>query len=349
MPQGPRIGRRRLLALAAGSGAVAAGGLVTPASAEEPIEPNPQAVYVTETGHHISGRILDWWLQYGRESAIGWPITEPLNYGREQLQYFERGALLTDAWTRDPLGVIPLNLGTAWALQQVSADQPHDYGWWFPQTKRGVHPVFWEPFREGGGVFAFGFPVLWGAETTSGLRQVFSRSIWRDTSQGLVQDPVGTYVAELRGVSTAPVRQSVVAPPYDAAHWPTRSVYPSKRRAEVDLTRQVTTFFADDQPVYQALISTGLPPDFTPPGDFEIFWRIERARLISNGSTVKTYDVPNVLHVQYFTQSWIGFHYAYWHDAFGSVYSAGCVNMRLHDSQWAWDFCANGTPVTVHH
>ena len=349
MPHGPRIGRRRMLALAAGSGAVAAGGLVSSASADESFESQTQTVYVPETGHHMSGRILDWWLQYGRESSIGWPVTEPLEFGRERLQYFERGALLTDAWSRDPLAVIPLNLGTAWALQQESADQPHEYEWWFPETRRGVHAAFWEPFREGGGVYAFGFPVLWGAATTSGFRQVFSRSLWTDTSQGLVAEPVGEYVARARGVSMARVRQSRDAPRYEAAYWPERPVYGSDRRAEVDLTRQVTTFFADDQPVYQALISTGLPPDFTPPGDFEIFWRIERARLISNGSTLKTYDVPNVLHVQYFTESWIGFHYAYWHDAFGSVYSAGCVNMRLHDSQWAWDFCANGTPVTVHH
>ncbi len=349
MPQGPRVGRRRLLSLAAGSAAVAASGLVTSASAQGWGEGHLETVYAAETGHHISGPILDWWLQYGREASIGWPITEPLKYGREQLQYFERGALLTDAWTRDPLGVIPLNLGTAWALQQISADRAHEYEWWFPETKRGVHPAFWESFRERGGVFAFGFPVLWGAETTSGLRQTFSRSVWRDTSQGLVQDPVGVYVAESRGVSTDPVRQSSLAPKYEAAHWPSRPVYASERRAEVDLTQQVATFYAADQPVYQALISTGLPPDFTPPGDFSIFWRIERARLISNGSTLKTYDVPNVLHVQYFTRRWIGFHYAYWHDAFGSVYSAGCVNMRLPDSQWAWDFCANGTPVVVHH
>ena len=348
MAEGPRFSRRRLHALAAGSLAVAAGGLVTSAAAEGPDESAAPTVYASETGHHMTGPIFNWWLQYGRESEIGWPVTEPLPYGRETLQYFERGALLTYASAQDPLGVVPLNLGTAWALQQRTADQPHDYEWWFPQSERGVHPAFWESFRERGGAFTFGFPILWGAETTSGFRQPFSRALWRDSSQGLVQDPVGVYVARARSISMARVRQSRLAPSYDPAHWPARPTYGSDRRAEVDLTRQITTFYAADQPVYRALISTGLPPDFTPAGDYNIFWRIERARLISNGSTVKTYDVPDVLHVQYFTREWIGFHYAYWHDAFGSVQSAGCVNMRLHDSEWAWDFCANGTQVVVH-
>ncbi len=348
MPQDPRVNRRRLLALAAGSAAVAASGLVTSASAEELDDPVAHTVYAAESGHHITGRILDWWLQYGRDATIGWPITEPLPAGNETLQYFERGALVTSAATRDPVGVVPLNLGTSWALQQLAADQPHEYEWWFAETDRGVHPIFWESFRERGGAFVFGFPILWGAETTSGFRQIFSRAVWRDTSQGLVEDPVGVFVAEARGLSTDPVSQSSVAPSYDAAHWPSRPIYASERRAEVDLTQQVATFYAAGQPVYQALISTGLPPDFTPAGDYNIFWRIERARLISNGSTVKVYDISNVLNLQYFTRSWIGFHYAYWHDAFGSVQSAGCVNMRFHDSQWAWDFCANGTPVLVH-
>ena len=183
MAEGPRFSRRRLHALAAGSLAVAAGGLVTSAAAEGPDESAAQTVYAAETGHHMTGPIFNWWLQYGRESAIGWPVTEPLPYGRETLQYFERGALLTYPSAQDPLGVVPLNLGTAWALQQRTADQPHDYEWWFPQSERGVHPAFWESFRESGGAFTFGFPILWGAETTSGFRQAFSRAIWRDSSQ----------------------------------------------------------------------------------------------------------------------------------------------------------------------
>ena len=64
---------------------------------------------------------------------------------------------------------------------------------------------------------------------------------------------------------------------------------------------------------------------------------------------VTVYDLNDVLHIQYFTDSWIGFHYAYWHSEFGTARSAGCVNLRLHDSQWAWDFCDHGTRVVVHY
>ncbi len=316
--------------------------------AEGICEEVPETVYVAETGHHIGGPILKWWLQYGRDSTIGWPITEPVRHGGDSVQYFERGGLRTDATTADPLGVVQLDLGTAWALRQDQAEQPHDYEWWFRQTERGVHVAFWEPFRETGAAFTYGYPILWADKIDGKLRQTFGRSVWTATSQGLVQEPVGEWEAEFRGLSTTPVEQTSSALLYQSEHWPTQPVYPSVRWAEVDLTHQVTTFFADGHPVYQALISTGVPPDFTPAGEYQIFSRHERTDMSSNGSTFRTYSVPDVLFTQYFTTRWIGFHYAYWHDGFGDVQSAGCVNMRLADAQWAWGFCGNGTPVRVH-
>ena len=344
----PQKGRRRFLALAAGGAALAATGQVARVRAEILGEPGPSTIFVAETGHHIGGPILQWWLQYGRDSTIGWPITEPLQVGRETLQYFERGALRTDATATDPLGVVPLNLGTSWALRRMYPDRPHEYEWWFSKTERGVHEMFWNLFREGGAAFTYGYPVLWAAQTRGGLRQAFGRAVWTDTSRGILAEPIGVWEAERHQLDTSPVDQSVAAVRFEAKYWPTHPVYASDRRAEVDLKRQVATFYAADRPVYQALISTGVPPDFTPEGEYRIFMRHERTRLVSNGSTFRTYNMPDVLHVQYFTKRWIGFHYAYWHDRFGELQSAGCVNMRLHDSQWAWNFCSNGTPVAVH-
>ena len=310
-------------------------------------EPDLTAIYIAETGHHITGPILNWWLQYGRDSTIGWPITEPLAHGTETVQYFERGALRTDVSTADPLGVVPVNLGTSWALRLQPDDVPHDYKWWFPQSQRGVHPAFWDSYRERGGAFTYGYPILWGSESGGRLRQPFSRSVWTETSQGVVEEPVGRWAAAARGLSTNPTQQSRQSPRYEANYWPIPGQYGSDRRAEVDLGRQTASFFASDTLVYQALISTGRPPDFTPAGEYRIFSRHERTRLVSNGSTFKTYNIPDVLHVQYFTKRWIGFHYAYWHDEFGRVWSAGCINMRLDDARWAWDFCRYGMRVIV--
>ncbi len=45
----------------------------------------------------------------------------------------------------------------------------------------------------------------------------------------------------------------------------------------------------------------------------------------------------------------MGLHFPYWHNDFGTMGSAGCVNLRLDDARWAWEFCNHGTAVVVRH
>ena len=335
------------LSVAIGAAVGAATGVVRadPAETEVPVP----AIYLRETGHHVGGPILAWWLQYGREDGIGWPITEQLQVGGRRMQYFERGALALAPTSSDPLGVVPVNLGRLY-VGRSSAPRPEaESAHFFKETGYGVHPAIWPFHRENGGVYRFGYPLAPAVVGNGGLWQVFERAVLSEGGGRVTDLRLGLMEAERLRLPTGPVDRARHAPIVDLAALALVPGPKSDRHAKVDLTRQVVTFYDGDDPVRLAATSTGVYPDFTPPGRYRVFVRIPRARLASNGSTRAVYNLDDVQHIQYFTDSWIGFHYAYWHNEFGTARSAGCVNLRLHDSQWAWDFCDHGTSVIVHY
>ncbi len=320
------------------------------------------AIYIPDTGHHIGGSVLAWWLQYGAENGLGWPVTELLKLDGRYVQYFERGALAVSATTRDPRGVVPLDLGRPYVASRPDRDvdrlRTHsgskkdgasDAAHFFDETGYGVHEDLWAYFREDGGVYRFGYPLAAPVVSAGFLWQVFERAVLMARAGEVAELPIGVLESERMRLPTDAVKQARYAPVVDLAALRFDPETSGARHVQVDLTRQVVTFFSDGEPVHVAATSTGLYPDFTPPGRFRIFSQIPRARLISNGSTAAGYNWSDVQHIQYFTEEWIGFHYAYWHNDFGRTRSAGCVNLRLHDSQWAWSFCKIGTPVIVHY
>ena len=328
-------------AVGAGTGVVRA----DPATPEVPVP----AIYLRETGHHLGGPILAWWLQYGREDGLGWPITEQLLVGRRRVQYFERGALALAPTSPDPLGVVPVNLGRPYVGRSFDSQSEAQSAHFFAKTGHGVHPAVWPYHRENGGVYRFGYPLAPAVVGAGGLWQVFERAVLSESGGRVTDLRLGLMEAERLRLPTGPAAQARHAPVVDLAALDPVYGPLTDRQAKVDLSRQVVTFFDGDEPVRLAAASTGVYPDFTPSGRYRVFVRVPRARMISNGSTQAVYNLDDVQHIQYFTESWIGFHYAYWHAEFGTARSAGCVNLRLHDSSWAWDFCDHGTRVVVHY
>lgn len=116
------------------------------------------------------------------------------------------------------------------------------------------------------------------------------------------------------------------------------------RRIEVDLTKQTTTLYENEQVVNTYAISSGLPGSPTNPGDFTVRAFV-REQSMGCGPT-STYCTPNVPWVVYFDGD-IAFHGTYWHNNFGTRMSHGCVNLPIDQAKAIYEFAYLGTEVKV--
>lgn len=106
---------------------------------------------------------------------------------------------------------------------------------------------------------------------------------------------------------------------------------------EVELNTQTLRAWEGNQLVRQFPISSGLwfP---TPPGTYEIYWKIRYIRMRGGSSDLGTYyDLPNVPDTMFFYQGY-ALHGAYWHNNFGHPMSHGCVNEPLADAHWLFEW-----------
>jgi hypothetical protein len=112
---------------------------------------------------------------------------------------------------------------------------------------------------------------------------------------------------------------------------------------EVDLTNQRLVAYSGETPVETFPISSGtwLTPTIT--GYFQIYQKLEAALMYG-----ADYYIPDVPYVMYFSGDY-GIHGAYWHNNFGVPVSHGCVNMKVSEAGWLFDFAEVGTWVYVHY
>ena len=107
---------------------------------------------------------------------------------------------------------------------------------------------------------------------------------------------------------------------------------PGERWIEVDLSEQRLRAWDGNALFLETAISTGLPWWPTPKGEFRIWVKLRYSRM-EGGQGRYYYNLPNVPYVMYFENSnipsWRGYglHGTYWHDAFGTQRSHGCVNL----------------------
>ena len=106
----------------------------------------------------------------------------------------------------------------------------------------------------------------------------------------------------------------------------------AERFIEVDLSEQKLKAWEGGSLYLESLVSSGLPWWPTPTGEFRIWIKL-RSTKMEGGSGRYYYYLPNVPYVMYFENDavpgWRGYglHGTYWHDAFGTQRSHGCVNL----------------------
>jgi len=107
------------------------------------------------------------------------------------------------------------------------------------------------------------------------------------------------------------------------------------------LSEQKAYAYQNGALIKEFLVSTGVAEHPTVEGEFMIYVKYESTRMKGEG-----YDIPDVPWTMYFYQGY-GLHGAYWHNNFGQPMSHGCVNMKVEDSKWLYDWAPLGTKVVV--
>jgi lipoprotein-anchoring transpeptidase ErfK/SrfK len=121
------------------------------------------------------------------------------------------------------------------------------------------------------------------------------------------------------------------------------------KRIEVSLGSQTLTAYEYDQVVFQTKISSGIAtakrnpgdlPTKTPVGEFRIISKYP-SKHMGNGNlfaTTEDYELPGVPWTSFFHEAGYAFHGTYWHDNFGVPMSRGCVNMRIPEAKWLFQW-----------
>jgi lipoprotein-anchoring transpeptidase ErfK/SrfK len=118
---------------------------------------------------------------------------------------------------------------------------------------------------------------------------------------------------------------------------------PGERWIDVDIASQVVTAYVGDRPVFATLTSTGRGADgselATPRGQKRLWVKLRTSNMdnLDDESAAENYAIQAVPWVMYFDHGY-GLHGTFWHRAFGTKHSHGCVNLTPLDAErlFAW-------------
>ena len=107
----------------------------------------------------------------------------------------------------------------------------------------------------------------------------------------------------------------------------------------VDRAASTLTLLRDGQPRFTTYVSLGKAGVETPEGTYSTFikYRADRMASTTVPDAEHAYDLPNVPFTEYFKADGSAIHGTYWHDAFGTTQSQGCVNLTWTDSEYVFD------------
>lgn len=129
-------------------------------------------------------------------------------------------------------------------------------------------------------------------------------------------------------ISTAPAPAAVSAPTW--GKW-----------IEIRLASQSLVAYEGQRPVYWATVSTGTYRTPTPKGSYRIYSKLRSGTMAGPG-----YYFPNVPYIMNFYRGY-SIHGTYWHNNFGWPMSHGCVNTKISDAQWLYNWAPVGTLVVI--
>jgi LysM repeat protein len=120
---------------------------------------------------------------------------------------------------------------------------------------------------------------------------------------------------------------------------------------DIDLSEQRLIAYQGDTVVRVFSISSGKSSTPTVTGSFRIWAKVDMQDMSGGSREAGTYYYqPDVPWVQYFYEDY-AIHGAYWHNSFGQPIGHGCINMRVDESEWLyeWTKSAPSARVEVHY
>jgi hypothetical protein len=128
---------------------------------------------------------------------------------------------------------------------------------------------------------------------------------------------------------------------------------PGRTWIDVSLLKQTLVAYEGTTPVFVTLVSSGIDGISDPEethatiqGRFLI--HTKHVSVTMSGDEVGgEFDLRDVPYVQYFTQGY-ALHAAYWHDAFGTPRSHGCINLSPLDARWLFGWTDPPVPSAWH-
>lgn len=123
------------------------------------------------------------------------------------------------------------------------------------------------------------------------------------------------------------------------------------RWLDVNLTQQLMIAYDGREVVRTIVMTSGMAGWETPPGFYFVNHRVANETMTSGAIGAESfYKLEDVLFTQYFTDRGHAIHFAWWRTAetIGRPGSHGCLNVLLDDARFLWDWCAIGTPMSVH-
>jgi lipoprotein-anchoring transpeptidase ErfK/SrfK len=328
--------------------------------------PLMQTIYFPQTGHHLSNRsgFLNYWRSNGQLHIFGYPITEEFVENGRIVQYFERARLEYH----------PELLGTDSAVQlghlgreileiqgmPGGIDDPQNGSAYFPETRHTLWGEFANYWNKRGGLKTFGYPLSETVDENGRSVQYFERAKFvyypedlapffqgMQASNGFDLDTLfevqvsdlGRQLAELRGINIAPAAQLPGTLVWDPAIW--------ERRVEVNLSQQWLYAYEGDLLVFKAPVATGRDGFNTPVGEYAIYSKYDM-QTMTGCMGGECWNVPNIPWVQYVVGG-VALHGTYWHNNHGTGVrpSHGCINLRIEDAQWLYEWADVGTRVLI--
>ncbi|HEY4239840.1 MAG TPA: L,D-transpeptidase [Kofleriaceae bacterium] len=109
-----------------------------------------------------------------------------------------------------------------------------------------------------------------------------------------------------------------------------------ERWIDVDVDSQILVAYEGELPVYATMVTTGAVKTPTDTGVYRM-WMKESEADMNGLNGEDPYSVATVPWTQFFSpEKGLALHTAYWHDAFGTRRSHGCVNLAPKDARWLY-------------